>query len=123
MHEELKETVSSWHRLLLYIVSELCAAILLCSSKPTTWKPKKGPFKTTGLLKGGYMGFHVSLGECTHAASELQLAPLQARRGLEDGHPRESGYCAHACRSLDQDIGIMEKKMEITGMIGVIEGL
>ena len=23
-----------------------------------------GPIKTTVLLKGGYMGFHVSLGEC-----------------------------------------------------------
>ena len=29
-----------------------------------TWKPKKGPIKTTVLLKGDYMGFHVSLGEC-----------------------------------------------------------
>ena len=29
-----------------------------------TWKPQKGPIKTTVLLKGGYMGFHVSLGEC-----------------------------------------------------------
>ena len=25
---------------------------------------KKGPIKTTVLLKGDYMGFHVSLGEC-----------------------------------------------------------
>ena len=25
--------------------------------------PKKGPIKTAVLLKGGYMGFHVSLGE------------------------------------------------------------
>ena len=33
-------------------------------SRKLTWKPKKGPIKTTGLLKGGYMGFHVSLGEC-----------------------------------------------------------
>ena len=29
------------------------------------WKPKKAPIKTTVLLKGGYMGFHVSLRECT----------------------------------------------------------
>ena len=29
-----------------------------------TWKPKKGPTKTTVLLKGDYLGFHVSLGEC-----------------------------------------------------------
>ena len=33
-------------------------------SRKLTWKPKKGPKKTTVLLKGGYMGFHVSLGEC-----------------------------------------------------------
>ena len=33
-------------------------------SRKLTWKPKKGPIKTTVLLKGGYMGFHVSLGEC-----------------------------------------------------------
>ena len=26
--------------------------------------PKKGPIKATVLLKGDYMGFHVSLGEC-----------------------------------------------------------
>ena len=29
-----------------------------------TWKPKKGPLKTTVPLKGEHMGFHVSLGEC-----------------------------------------------------------
>ena len=29
-----------------------------------TWKPKKDPIKTTVPLKWGYMGFHVSLGEC-----------------------------------------------------------
>ena len=29
-----------------------------------TWKPKRGPIKTTVPLKRGYMGFHVSLGEC-----------------------------------------------------------
>ena len=33
-------------------------------SRKLTWKPKKGPIKTTFLLKGAYMGFHVSLGEC-----------------------------------------------------------
>ena len=33
-------------------------------SRKPTWKPKKGTIKTTGLLKGGYMGFHVNLGEC-----------------------------------------------------------
>ena len=33
-------------------------------SRKLTWKPKKGSIKTTVLLKGDYMGFHVSLGEC-----------------------------------------------------------
>ena len=32
-------------------------------SRKLTWKPKKGPIKTTVLLKGYCMGFHVSLGE------------------------------------------------------------
>ena len=30
------------------------------------WKPIRGPMKTTVPLKGVYMGFHVSLGECKH---------------------------------------------------------
>ena len=34
----------------------------LLPSRKLTWKPQKGPIKTTVLLKGGYMGFHVSLG-------------------------------------------------------------
>ena len=29
-----------------------------------TWKPKKGPLKTTVPLKGDYMGFHASFQEC-----------------------------------------------------------
>ena len=33
-------------------------------SRKLTWKPKKGPVKTTVSLNGNYMGFHVSLGEC-----------------------------------------------------------
>ena len=33
-------------------------------ARKLTWKPKKGPMKTTVLLNGDYMGFHVSLGEC-----------------------------------------------------------
>ena len=36
----------------------------LLHSRKLTWKPKKGPIKTTVLLKGDYMGFHVSLEEC-----------------------------------------------------------
>ena len=30
----------------------------------TNMETQKGPVKTTVLLKGDYMGFHVSLGEC-----------------------------------------------------------
>ena len=30
----------------------------------TDMEIQKGPMKTTVPLKGGYMGFHVSLGEC-----------------------------------------------------------
>ena len=33
-------------------------------SRKLTWKPKKSHVKTTVLLKGDYMGFHVSLGGC-----------------------------------------------------------
>ena len=33
-------------------------------SRELTWKPKRGPMKTPVPLKGGYMRFHVSLGEC-----------------------------------------------------------
>ena len=32
-------------------------------SRKLTWKPKKGPIKIIALLKEGYMGFHVGLGE------------------------------------------------------------
>ena len=42
-------------------------------SRKLTWKPKKGPKKTTVLLNGGYMGFHVSLGECTVCKSSNKL--------------------------------------------------
>ena len=42
----------------------LCLSLLLHSRK-LTWKPKKGPTKTTVPLKGDPMGFHVSLGECS----------------------------------------------------------
>ena len=36
----------------------------LSTLSETKWKPKRGPIKATVLLKGYYMGFHVSLGEC-----------------------------------------------------------
>ena len=42
-----------------------CLRRVALPSRKLTWKPKKGPIKTTVLLKGGYMGFHVSLGECS----------------------------------------------------------
>ena len=38
---------------------------VLVHSWELTWKPKKGPIKTTVPLKGGNLGFHVSLGECS----------------------------------------------------------
>ena len=34
---------------------------------------QKGPIKTNVLLKGGCMGFHVSLGECSVWGSELRV--------------------------------------------------
>ena len=39
-----------------------------------TWKPKRGPVKTTVPLNWGYMGFHVSLGECKLYGSKLTVA-------------------------------------------------
>ena len=40
-------------------------------SRNLIWKPKKGPIKTTVLLKGHYMGFHVSFGECMGSGQQL----------------------------------------------------
>ena len=40
-------------------------------SRKLTWKPKKGPIKTTVLMKGDYMGFHVSLGEISATDNAL----------------------------------------------------
>ena len=40
-------------------------------SRKLTWKPKKGPVKTTVLLQGDYMGLHVSLGECIGTAGNV----------------------------------------------------
>ena len=51
-------------------------------SRKLTWKPKKGPIKTTVPLKGGYMGFHVSLGECKF----FVLPPPRCWSCLLDGH-------------------------------------
>ena len=33
-------------------------------SRKLTWKPKRVPIRTTVALEEGYLGFHVSLGEC-----------------------------------------------------------
>ena len=42
-----------------------CRSLNVLPSRKLTWKPKRGPIKTTVSLKRGYMAFHVSLGECT----------------------------------------------------------
>ena len=49
-----------------------------------------GPIKTTVLLKGGYMGFHVNLGECTQSLKAEHAAYDQTScgwtiQGREDG--------------------------------------
>ena len=46
-------------------VTTLKHALPTLHSRKLTWKPNKSPRKTTVLLKGDSMGFHVSLGECT----------------------------------------------------------
>ena len=79
------ETPGAWQ--VLALAEVLCAdkaASGLCTcaiqgyvhSRKLTWKPKKCPLKTTVLLKGNYMGFHVSLGECISLGLSLDLRPL-----------------------------------------------
>ena len=51
-------------------------------SQKLTWKPKKGPIKTTVLLQGDYMGFHVSLGECSYMTRQA----THANKSIEDVH-------------------------------------
>ena len=51
---------------------------------------QKGPIKTTVLLKGGFMGFHVSLGQCMgvvrsfhglpESPSHLSVVNVEAKR-------------------------------------------
>ena len=44
---------------------KLCWGVEISSTLPeTNMETQKGSIKTTVLVKGGYMGFHVSLGEC-----------------------------------------------------------
>ena len=45
-----------------------CPLFQVRTLRKLTWKPKKGFIKTIVLLKEGYMGFHVSLGECMSRA-------------------------------------------------------
>ena len=45
------------------------AAAVAVRSRKLTWKPKKGPIKTTVLLQEDYVDFHVSLGECSSCRS------------------------------------------------------
>ena len=50
-----------------------CDGIPVLHSRKLTWKPKKGPIQTIVLLRGDYMGFHVSLGGCRFRISGLRL--------------------------------------------------
>ena len=60
-------------------------------SRKLTWKPKKGPIKTTVSLQRGYMGFHVSLGECTPFKPTYPVG-VQAEKLIE---PRETTCKPH----------------------------
>ena len=44
-----------------------------------TWKPKRAPIKTTVPLKWGYMGFHVSLGECIRGDYGVEARSVEPR--------------------------------------------
>ena len=48
----------------LLLILKILHDLSILHSRKLTWKPKKGPVRTTVLLKGDYMRFHVSLGEC-----------------------------------------------------------
>ena len=64
-------------------------------SRKLTWNPKRGPIKTTVPPKWGYMGFHVSLGECTNSHNWDSLRILRLRvRGLGFEMPvgKSSGF-------------------------------
>ena len=74
LHQKVKETripleyISSEHLSTRTLRPKIAqkppelAARMPYTPKKLTWKPKKSPIKTTGLLDGDYMGFHVSLG-------------------------------------------------------------
>ena len=44
---------------------------ILLPSRKLTWKPKKGPTKTTVPIKRGFLGFHVNLGECRVSVGQV----------------------------------------------------
>ena len=59
-----KTTASSLHPHKAVDVAVVQLFLDLLRSRKLTWISKKGPIKTTVLLKGDYRGLHVSLGEC-----------------------------------------------------------
>ena len=59
---------------------------MILHSWELTWKPKRGPIKTTVPLKWGYMGFHVSLGECNISSlSDNHYPNMSHKFHLETG--------------------------------------
>ena len=47
-------------------------------SQKLTWKPQKSPIKTTGLLKRGYVSFHVSLEWKVQECAEMGALTMSA---------------------------------------------
>ena len=74
-------------------VRHLEFSVLCCGihSQKLTWKPKKGPIKTTVPLKGAYMGFHVSLGECRWSARTNSLGGDEPASDKEKAKEKEDG--------------------------------
>ena len=60
---------------MLYGKGPLSSAHPQLHSRKLIWKPKRVPIKTTVPLKGGYLGFHVSLGECIPSDTLNGMAP------------------------------------------------
>ena len=73
---------------------EVCKCGFCLPSRKLTWKPKKGPIKTTVPLNRGYTGFHVSLGECI---SCHQGSPLPA---LVQKHAPATRVTSRAAKAL-----------------------
>ena len=68
-------------------------------SRELTWKLKKGPIKITVPLKGDYMGFHVSLGECI-----FESCPVDALLGFCHVTLPRFGVQAEGKRVLSSDM-------------------